>query len=367
MAATNDVATDQRVLKIANTLTDEGHVVTIRCQKLPNRPLLPEVRFSVIRKKIWIKKGPFFYAFFNITLFFDLLFSKMDIITANDLDTLPACALAAALKRKALIYDSHELFTELPELIDRPRTKQFWALLEKICIRKVDAVSTVCNSIAKIVETEYNKPCVVIRNIPLYKSGILHNNKNELPQIKTLLYQGSLNMGRGIEKMIEAMIFLDDYKLIIAGTGYMEEKYKKMVVDMNLSDKISFTGLLSPDALYTLTQTAQLGFSLEEKICKNYEYALPNKLFDYIQARVPVLVSNLPEMATIVEEYKVGAIIELKESLHLAILIKNIFEHEQLRKAWKNNCNIAASELCWEKERTKLIEMYNTVISQRCN
>ena len=367
LAATNDVATDQRVLKIAATLAEEGYAVTVICRKLSGRPTLPELPFAIKRKEIWFKKGFLFYACFNIALFFDLLFSHVDIITANDLDTLPACALAAIVKRKVLVYDSHELFLELPELKGRYTIKKIWFLLEKLFIRKACAVSTVCDSIATELEAKYKKPCVVIRNVPHYYKRNSFEKIEQPTDKKTIMYQGSLNMGRGIEQMIGAMLFLYDAKLIIAGTGYLESAFKKMVIDLGLTERVEFVGLLSSTELYQLTRKAHLGLSLEENICKNYEYALPNKLFDYIQARVPVITSNLPEMKRIIDKYKVGTSVDVKESHELALIIKNIFEHEQLLTIWKNNCNVAASDLCWDKERSKLIDMYKTLNIPQCN
>ena len=294
LAVTNDIATDQRVLKIANTLSQEGYSVTVICRYLPQRPQLIEPAFTVKRKMMWAKKGFAFYATFNIALFFDLLFAKVDIITANDLDTLPGCTLAAILKRKPLVYDSHELYTELPELTGREKTRNVWNFFEKHCIRKVAACSTVCDSIAKEFVDRYNKKSVVIRNVPLFKSAISLTPKTVQSSTKMLLYQGSLNMGRGLEQMIGAMLFLENVTLTIAGTGYLENALKQMVNDLELTEKVTFVGLLSPDDLFNITQTADLGLSLEENTCKNYEYALPNKLFDYIQARVPVITSDLP-------------------------------------------------------------------------
>jgi glycosyltransferase involved in cell wall biosynthesis len=361
LVATNDIANDQRVLKIAETLAEEGYSVTVICRKLPNRPSLPILPFATIRKNMWFKKGLLFYASFNVAFFFDLLFSKVDIITANDLDTLPACALVAIMRRKFLVYDSHELFIEVPELNGRHITKTIWFLFEKLFIRKANAVSTVCDSIAKELKSRYKKDCVVIRNVPQYhKRNSFEKNQNDV-ETKTLLYQGALNTGRGIEQMIGSMLFLYDVKLIIAGTGYLEKALKQMVTDLELNDKVEFAGLLSPSALQALTRKAHLGLSLEENICKNYEYALPNKLFDYIQARVPVITSNLPEMRRIIDKYKVGTSIDVKESHELALIVKNILDHEQLHTIWKNNCNVAASDLCWEKERSKLIDMYKTL------
>lgn len=361
LAATTDVATDQRVQKIAQTLAEEGYNVCVIGRKLPNRPPLAELSFAVKSKKIWFNKGVLFYASFNIALFFDLLFSKVDIITANDLDTLPACAFAAVIRRKILVYDSHELFVELPELKGRRLTQSIWNIFEKLCIKKANAVSTVCDSIAKELKYKYNKNCVVIRNVPKYHKRNSFEKQDNNQEIKILLYQGALNSGRGIEQMIGAMLFLYDVKLVIAGSGYLEKALKQMVIDLEISDKVEFTGLLSPIDLQQLTRNAHIGLSLEENICKSYEYALPNKLFDYIQARVPVITSNLPEMKRIIDRYKVGTTIDVKESHELALIVRNILDHEQLLTIWKNNCNVAASDLCWEKERSKLIEMYDSL------
>ena len=296
IAVTSDISIDQRVQKIAETLVEEGHLVTVICRKLPNYPKLGNAKYEIKQRTLWFNRGFLFYASFNIMIFFDLLFSKSDLITANDLDTLPGCAFAALLKRKPLIYDSHELFLELPELKGKRHIKNVWSIFERLCIKKATAVSTVCDSIANELGEAYNKNCHVIRNVPRLKLSTRHNKTNKLPEIKTLLYQGSLNMGRGLEHMIGAMLFLYDAKLIIAGTGYMENALKQMVADLELQEKVEFVGVLSPHKLHELTQSAHLGFSLEENICKNYEFALPNKLFDYIQARVPVITTNLPEM-----------------------------------------------------------------------
>lgn len=300
-----------------------------------------------------------FYAEYNIRLFLYLLFSRYDIIVANDLDTLPACALAASLKRKLLIYDSHEYFTEVPELVHRPRVKHFWERLERFFIRKVDAAYTVCASIAAIYRKKYEIPFQVVRNLPALNStspkqsfllNIPANNK------KIVLYQGALNIGRGLEKMINAMKFMPDAVLIIAGDGDLREQLHQLVNDKQLSDRVHFTGRLPLEQLASLTKMAHLGLSLEEDLGLNYRYALPNKLFDYISSEIPVLCSSLPEMKKIVDDYRIGCTISPDSTTEeLAKKISEMLNDAVNQPTWKKNLQKAAKELTWEQE-SKVIE-----------
>src|SRR4030043_20976 len=110
--------------------------------------------------------------------------------------------------------------------------------------------------------------------------------------------------------------------------------------------------------LQSYTRQASLGISLEENLGRNYYYSLPNKLCAYIPARIPVLVSGLPEMRKIVETYDVGLVTESLEPVYLARLIDEMMNNDERRITWKKNLRIAAEELCWENEIGKLIEIY---------
>ena len=121
-----------------------------------------------------------------------------------------------------------------------------------------------------------------------------------------IIYQGALNIGRGLELIISTMQFLDEFVLIMAGEGDISLQLKELTKELGMDDRVEFAGRYQPDALYLITCSCDLGISLEEDRGLNYRYALPNKLFDYIQARIPVLCSDLPEMRQIVENYNVG-------------------------------------------------------------
>jgi len=259
-----------------------------------------------------------------------------------------------------LVYDSHEYFTEVPELIGRPVVKAIWTWLEKLLVPRVDAAYTVCDSIAEAYRDMYKVDFKVVRNLPVCRQTehIQKKLKEEMQLPKIILYQGSLNMGRGLEAAIRSMPYIDDAVLWIAGEGDITDQLKQQVADLKLEAKVQFLGRLPLKELSLMTQKADLGISLEEDLGLNYRFALPNKLFDYIQAGIPVLVSNLPEMRKIVEQYQVGAIAETHQRKELALAIKSALFDEGKRSEWFKNLPKAAAELCWENEEEILMQVY---------
>ena len=130
VSVTNDLTTDQRVAKICNSLTDLNLEV-ILVGRILKKSIQINRNYSTKRFKLWFNKGPLFYANYNIRLFFFLLFTKTDFLWSNDLDTLLANHIISKWKSKKLIFDSHEYFTEVPELIDRPKVQKIWKRLEQ--------------------------------------------------------------------------------------------------------------------------------------------------------------------------------------------------------------------------------------------
>lgn len=301
---------------------------------------------------LFFTKGACFYAEYNFRLFLLLLFRKTDVLLANDLDALTANYLASKIKRIELVYDSHEYFTEVPELIGRPRVKRIWEWLEKKMLPNLTHCYTVCDSIAKVYNKKYGTSFQVVRNIPISKITTEVAEKEN--QQKIILYQGAVNIGRGLEQAIKAMHFIENTQLVIAGDGDIKEQLEELVRTEKLDNKVRFTGRLSIEELAKLTPTADLGLSIEEDLGLNYRFALPNKLFDYIRAGVPVLASNLPEMKAIVEKYKIGAISNSHDAKKLAESINDALNNSDKRKTWKANLVRASKELTWENEEKVL-------------
>lgn len=344
---------DQRVNRVCNTLCDMGFDVVVLCRRLKSSADLESRRYKIKRFRLLFNKGFLFYACFNLRIFFYMLFHRCDVLLSNDLDTLLGNALASKLKRKKLYYDTHELFTELPELQDSGFKKKVWLWIERRYIHRPIATYTVCNSIANYYNEKYDLDMKVVRNLPISKEIQPYENRENI-----LLYQGALNMGRGIELLIEMMKHFPDYKLYIAGKGYMDAELKKLSAKLNLTDRVVFTGNLHFDELHKLTSRAKIGFSVEQGDSLNYKYALPNKVFDYIQAGTPVVCSDFPEMRAVVEGYAVGEIFAGHDAESLAKLVKDMLDNNDKLFEYHRNCIEASKVLNWENEQKILRGIY---------
>ena len=362
LAVTNDIVSDQRVNRIARSLTQLGVEITVVGRKRRNslRLAKSDVRFH--RFSLIFNKGPLFYACYNIRLFFYLLFHKFDLLVANDLDTLPANFLISEIKKTKLVYDSHEYFTEVPELADRNFVRKIWERLEKWMVPKIKHSYTVCDSIAEIYNHKYGTGMIAIRNLA-YRNLKSPDAANKKPSYeKIILYQGSVNKGRGLELVINSMQYLDHVIFQIIGDGDILSVLKSLVAKLKLESKVLFIGRIPPDELMQYTVQADIGISLEENLGLNYYYALPNKLFDYISANIPVVVSDFPEMGTLVRKYDIGIATLITDARELSLLFKSMLEDPKRVEKWKSNLRKAASELCWENEEKKLLDFYRNMI-----
>ena len=356
VTVTNDLSTDQRVDKVCCTLQKNGFEVVLIGRKLKNS--IPLNRsYATQRIKLLFNSGFLFYAEFNFRLFLVLLFSKKDILLSNDLDTLLPNYLVSVLQKKKIAYDSHELFPEIPELVHKPFVKNCWSNLEKLILPKLKNTYTVCDSIALFYNKKYKTNFKTILNLPNKKELEFGVFPFQLKEKNVILYQGAINIGRGLKLMIDAIPFLENCIFVIIGDGDIIENLKQKVNNKNLNNKVYFLGKISPKELHKLTPLADLGISIEEDLGLNYRFALPNKIFDYIQAEVPILVSNLPEMKKISINYKVGETIKNREPKKLANQINELLDKdfsEELKKAKK--------ELIWENQEEKLLAIFNNLM-----
>lgn len=354
VSVTNDLVTDQRVRKTCDVFTEMGFDVLLVGRKLKTSlPLKRE--YAAKRFRLLFNRGALFYAEYNLRLFFFLLFSKKTVLFSNDLDTLLPNYLVSKLQKKKLLFDSHELFSEVPELANRTRVKNIWLSLEQKIIPKLKHVITVCDSIKDHYQSLYGVTASVVRNIPENKKAHQTEFDFDTKDKKIILYQGSVNIGRGLELMIDTMPLLDDYLLIVIGDGDILTELKEKASKQSLEGQVKFLGKKTPEELKKLTPNANIGMSLEEDLGLNYRYALPNKLFDYIHANIPVIVSDLPEMSKLVSQYKIGEILLKRTSEELAEKIKTIVEND-----YQEQLKIAGKELNWSKEKEKIKAIFNS-------
>ena len=272
---------DQRVHRTALTLLESDAMPVLVGFKRPESQVVPERPYRTCRLRPLFQKGFLFYACVNFRLFFFLLFRKSAMLVSNDLDTLPAVYLAARIRGIPLVFDSHEYFTELPELVGRRFVRWVWEWFEKALLPRIQYGYTVCESISQAYRDKYGIRLAVVRNLPI-KSPPEPGRKGHEASIQPdlIIYQGAINMGRGLETMIRAMAYLDRYRFHIFGEGTITKELIRLRDSLSLGNRVEFMGRIPFNQLRMYTREAALGISLEENIGLNYYYALPNKLFD---------------------------------------------------------------------------------------
>ena len=362
----NDLVTDQRVNKSCLTLQKAGFEVLLVGRRQRKSPPMDERPYKSHRMKLLFEKGPLFYAEFNIRLFIFLLFHRCNCLLSNDLDTLLPNFWISKLKRVPLIYDSHEYFTEVPELVSRPKVQRVWKRIEEYVVPKLPEMITVCQSIAELFHEKYGIKVHVIRNIPMRKMLPAPASREEVgldPNKHILVLQGSgINIHRGSEELVDAMAYLNDCQLVIIGGGDVLPILKEKVKANNSDDRVKFFPRMPYQKMMAITQLAELGFTLDKDTNLNYRFSLPNKLFDYIQAGVPIVASHLTEIERIITHYNIGTFIENHDPKTIALTIQNTLNDEKSLELWKNNLNVAAQELCWENEQQTLLSIYSHYI-----
>ncbi len=360
VSVTNDLVTDNRVHKVCETLRKNDYNILLVGRKLKSNFKIKR-KYKTKRLKLIFKKSALFYIEYNIRLFLFLLFKKADAYLSNDLDTLLANFLASKIKRKKLIYDSHELFTEVPELINRKKIQKIWLFIEKKTYPKIKYSYTVCNSIANYYKKKYGIEMQVVKNVPICNPKKIQKPYNEK---KIIIYQGAININRGLEETIEAMKYLENTEFWIIGTGDIFDKINILVEKMNLTSKVKILGRKKTEELPKYTLKADLGISLEKNKGLNYYFALPNKIFDYIQSETPVLCSDLPEMKKIIENYKIGEVLISHKPEKIANQIKKILKDYNKIQEWRKNLKEAKKILCWKNEENKIIQIFNSAFQK---
>lgn len=363
LSVTNDLTSEQRVHKVCLFLKNAGFEVTMVGRKRRKSLPLDKRSYTTKRFFLFFEQGPLFYAEYNLRLFLYLLFTPADVLVANDLDTLLANYWASKIKGSRLVHDSHEYYTGVPELEGRPFVQKVWKRIERAIFPKLKAIYTVNDSIAKLYRDEYGVDVKVVRNFPLLldRSGQLARSKKELglpENKKIILYQGSVNVDRGLLEAIDAMQFVEGAVLLIVGDGDILEEVKRRAKQLNLDDKVLFRKKVPFEELWHYTSHADLGISLDKDTNINYKFSLPNKIFDFVHASVPVLASDLVEIRNIFSKYDIGMLSVNHEPRQIAEKINFMLNDAGKRATWAENAVKASGELCWQNEEKVLKGIY---------
>ncbi len=341
--------------RICTTLAENGYAITLVGRKLRTSHSLEAAKYRQKRLSCWFAKGKLFYAEYNFRLFFYLLIKKMDAICAVDLDTILPCLLISRWKKIARIYDAHELFTELKEVVTRPGVQKAWLGIERKAVPRFKWGYTVSGGIAEEFNRRYGVQYKTIRNIPLLKP--LHT---QAATEKFMLYQGAVNEARGFEYLVPAMKWINS-KLVICGDGNFMFRLKQLIRDHQLENKIELKGMLPPGELWEIAQQAYIGIAVPEKEGLNQYLALPNKFFDYIHAGLPQVTTNYPEYEKINKQFEVAVLIDNIAPQRIAAAVNNLLANDVLYKKLRENCLKAREEMNWQQEEKRLLAFYQTV------
>lgn len=356
LSVTNDLVTDQRVHRSCTALYEAGYDVTLVGRRLKDSSPV-ERPYRTVRMSLLFRRKAVFYAEYNLRLFIRLLFSKADLFYANDTDTLVANYLASVIRRKPLFLDAHEMFPEVPELVGRPRVKRFWTVVENWIFPKLEHCCTVCHSIADIYHDCYGIHMEVVRNVPF------KNTSEKLSTIHrpyTLLYQGAVNIGRGIEQLLAAMPLLPECRLLIAGEGDLYDTLRAHTHATGLDTRVTFLGRVPMEHLREVTLQADLGLSLLQNRGLNYYYSLPNRIADFAQAGVPVLATDFPEIRQVVTQYGLGTLLPSGDENYprkLADAIMSTLKEWEAKSPTERRdiFDRAGEVLCWEHDKNVLL------------
>jgi glycosyltransferase involved in cell wall biosynthesis len=353
---TNDLNFDQRMIRICNSLVNNGFKVTLVGRRLPGSQILTNRPFRQKRLFCFFQKGPLFYAEYNLRLFFWLLLHQADCLCAIDLDTILPCLWVSKIKKTKRIYDAHELFCEMKEIVNRPSRYKMWKMIERYALPQFKYGYTVCQPIADEFNKLYGVNYEVIRNMPTS-----HPPTIPIPAVAPFfIYQGAINEGRSFETLIPAMKEVD-IPLKIYGDGNFLEATKELIKANGVSDQVHLMGKLKPELLKEATLQAYAGITLFENNGISNYLSLANRFFDYIQAGIPQLCVNYPAYREINQQYEVALLID---NLHPDTISRalNLLVHDSvLYQRLKENCQKAKNILNWEEEEKKLISIYRSV------
>jgi len=352
---TNDLTYDQRMIRICTSLANNGYIVTLVGRKLKDSKPLSTMPFFQKRLNCFFSKGKLFYAEYNLRLLLYLLIKKMDLIGAIDLDTILPCLWISKIKKVNRVYDAHELFCEMKEIVQRPSIYKAWKKIEKKTVPEYKYGYTVNKTIADEFKKMYGCEYEVIRNAPVLKPVIIPEKKE-----KYIFYQGAVNEGRSFETIIPAMNEVRA-RLLIAGDGNFMKQAIQLVKENKLETKVIFLGKIEPKELSKYTLQAWIGITIfENKGLSNY-YSLANRFFDYLHAAIPQLCVDYPVYREINKIWPVAVLTKDLSPENIALQLNLLLENDVLYHELQQNCLYQREIMNWQQEEIKLLAFYQSI------
>lgn len=343
----HNLLSEQRLHKMALATMSVCETEVVGIVSPGSSPSLSKRPYRIRRLWVPFRRGPLFFLLANLRLFIYLLLRRgWDAAIASDLAALPGVWLAALCRRKVVLLDSRELFTQTPFLVHRLLVRRIWEMMERFLYPKVNYIITVSPPIAEYFERKYQKPVWLIYNLPLRKETFASPRLES----KLLLYQGMLHPYRGLEELILALKYVEQWKLWIVGDGPLRSHLEILVKQQGLEGRVRFFGMVPFEAVDEYTRQATMGVSAELPRGLNHKYALPNKLFDYIQLGIPVLAGEAPLVQRIVRHYECGVVVQPWEARSIARTLQTVAADPTSYAKWVQGARGAAELLHWEQQ-----------------
>ena len=399
MIVWNEFRNDARVLKEAETLQALGHQVTVHALHTPGVTSERETLDSgvrvvrVERSFMWKwrkRKEPvngepaasvgsignislarrtlriFARLWTHIGLITRMVQSRPDVVHAHDVNTLPTAWLTAVLTHSPLVYDAHEIST------GREGYASFRSLvgwIEKHLMPRAAGTITTTQTRAKFFARAYGVPRpLVLQNRPRLSATERSQRIREELQLDQpwpiVLYQGGLQQGRGLERLIEVAAEVKDAYFVFIGGGRLETDLKGIARTLNIKDRVFFIPTVSLQDLEHYTASADIGVQPIENTCLNHFSTDSNKLFEYVQAGLPVVASNLPEIRSVVNEHKLGKLVPAGNNSALAAAINELVQDTVKRTMFSDNARLARRALSWEDQEHILTQLYNEILAE---
>ncbi|KQS44681.1 glycosyltransferase [Exiguobacterium sp. Leaf196] len=284
-----------------------------------------------------------------------------DVMHANDVNTLPQ-AIGAARGTK-IVYDSHEVQT------DRTGYGSMQGKLERWLLHFVDQTIVENDTRADYHQKLYGTRPSVLHNYPFYESDVPQPRplREELALASDepiLLYQGGIQEGRGLERLIEAMPFIDRGTLIFVGDGKLKEKLMQLAAQSSEKSRIRFIEKVPLAELPSYTAAATVGFQVLQNVCFNHYSASSNKLFEYMAALIPVVAADLPEIRRVVETEGIGLIVDVESPHSIAEAVNRLVKDKSLRGVMQERASVARRQYNWEQEKGRLLAVYDSIFME---
>jgi glycosyltransferase involved in cell wall biosynthesis len=371
MIVRNSVWYDPRVRRAAETAMEAGIDITViglkeeryeknRIDELSFKTIIVDADLSLQRGDISIYKKIKREIISNFKLIKACIKTNPNVIHAHDLDALPIAYLASKKTNAGIIFDSHEIFCENNRIRESKIKYTFWKMVEHFLIKRVNSVVSVSNAAAKKLSEIYQiKEPVVVTNaakkIPNSKLMLKATEKFEV------LTHGKFYKGRGYETFVRTASLLSEYrdiKMILRGLGPLEKDLHKIAYESNVGGNLSFDPPVLVNEMVPYAARSHVGVAITEPININFTYTVSNKLFEYITAGLPVIMSDVPEHRYLNEKYNFGIIMDENTPECLAKSILKLYENKSLYYTLAENAKQTAKVLNWESEFEKMLNLY---------